>query len=93
MHIDVVSSTVFTGMVHASGTPSARAVARLRQRRRQPPLILGKEIKNSRMQENMVAVRILRIDQQISPPPFLRSGYGPASATSAGAPGCMHAGS
>ena len=54
-----------------------RAVARLRQRRRPPPLILGQESNNSRMQENPVAVRILRIDQQISPPPLVRSGYGP----------------
>ena len=54
-----------------------RAVARLRQRRRLPPLILGQDSKNSRMQENTVAVRILRIGQQIWPPPFLRSGYGP----------------
>ena len=54
-----------------------RAVDRLRQRRRPPPLILGQESKNSRMQENTLAVRILRIGQQISPPPFLRSGYGP----------------
>ena len=54
-----------------------RAVARLRQTRRPPPLILGQERNNSRMQENIVAVRILMIDQQISPPPFLRSGYNP----------------
>ena len=54
-----------------------RAVARLRQKRRPPPLILGQESKNSRMQENTVAVRILRIGQHISPPPFFRSGYGP----------------
>ena len=44
-----------------------------------PPLILGQESKNSRMQENTVAVMILRIGQQISPPPFLVSDYGPAS--------------
>ena len=53
------------------------AVARLRQRRRPPPLILGQESKISRMHENTVAVRIVRISQQILPPPFLRSGYGP----------------
>ena len=58
-----------------------RAVARLGQRRRPPPLILGQENKNSRMQENTVVVRILRIGQQISPPPFLRSVYGPDGAT------------
>ena len=52
-------------------------IARLRQRRWPPPLILGQDSKNSRMQENTVAVRILRIGQQISPPPFLRSGYDP----------------
>ena len=45
------------------------------------PLILGQESKNSRMQENTVAVRILRIGQQISPPPFLVSGYGPVMLT------------
>ena len=57
------------------GIGSLRAVARLRKRRRSPPLILGQESKNSRMQENTVAVRILRIGQQISPPPLLVSGY------------------
>ena len=65
----------------------SRAVARLRQRRRPPPLILGQESNNSRMQENTVAVRILRVGQQISPPPFLRSGYGPAYRTSLRRPG------
>ena len=43
---------------------------------RPPPLVLGQESNNSRMQENTVAVRILGIGQHISPPPFLRSGYG-----------------
>ena len=54
-----------------------RAVARLRERRRPPPLIVGQEIKNSieYRKTHSVAVRILRIGQQISPPPFLRSGY------------------
>ena len=55
----------------------SRAVARLGRRRRLPPLILGQESKKFRMQEDTVPVRILRIVQQISPPPFLRSGYGP----------------
>ena len=40
-------------------------------------MILGQESKKSRMQENTVAVGIFRIGQQISPAPFLRSGYGP----------------
>ena len=60
-----------------------RAVARLRQRRRPPRLILGQERKNSRMQENTVAVRILRITQ---PTDFASSNfevwlYGPATET------------
>ena len=45
---------------------SSRTVARLRQRRWPLPLILGQESNNSRMQENTVAVRILRIGQEIS---------------------------
>ena len=50
---------------------ASRAVARLRQRRRPPHLILGQESKSSRMQENIVQARIQGGGQgALAPPPL-----------------------